>query len=87
MSLKLWEIISGEKAPEEVKCPYCGEIVKREVYEDREWNDDDDQIHFLCPNCDFDLLEPVSQEEYLTKVFSDYMLCLCVMEACVGVVM
>jgi hypothetical protein len=35
MSLKLWEIISGEKAPEEVKCPYCGEIVKREVYEDR----------------------------------------------------
>jgi hypothetical protein len=66
MSLKIWEIISGEKAPEEVKCPYCGEIVKREVYEDREWNGDD-QIHFLCPGCDFDLLEPVSEEEYLTE--------------------
>jgi hypothetical protein len=24
-------------------------------------------IHFLCPGCDFDLLEPVSQDEYLTE--------------------
>lgn len=66
MSLKLWEIISGEKAPEKVTCPYCGCVITKEEYKDREWNGDD-LIHFLCPGCDYDLLEPVSQEEYWTQ--------------------
>lgn len=66
MSLKLWEIISGEKAPEQVRCSYCGDIYTKAEYKDREW-EGDDQIHFLCPGCDADLLEPVSQEEYLIE--------------------
>ncbi len=66
MSLEMWEKVTGNKVPGEIWCRVCRADVNRGDL--KSWSGDD-QLHFLCPGCDSDLVEPVLGYDYVVEQY------------------
>jgi hypothetical protein len=55
--LTMWEKITGDNVPSKIYCRNCSRFHKKE---ELRILSGDDSIHFFCPGCDEDLLQPLS---------------------------
>ncbi len=52
-----WDTVPEPKKPKNgIWCKYCETWIS--PFDLKHWNTDDEMVHFLCPGCDNELLEP-----------------------------